>query len=295
MMGLDSQRKSKMSEAIILRGGLDRSAHLALAMAVNAFSARWLTIIDYDTGASPHDKKQPCANEHLCRTLWHKARQAVFALLTKPSHTAVLALYLVSVTGAAIGHDEPGIEDLCVETALLHTSKLWDDRSCALAGPANVLPNDDEAVLGDKHDPARVAFRLGALTEITYAMTKRRRSILLPGNSGETKVWSQVRQRIQLFDASFRSLHSTVDRLAAPVVEAVLQHATACKAMCWWHVTRVQDVIFLHTTTQPVQLVVERAVREFKQYQEIFGPLLLLLARDFMLLDQRDQLGYGKF
>lgn len=292
-MELDSQPNgNRVQEASLLGNGSDPPARLALAMAIHAFSARWLTLTAPDSGAAYSNEKLPCANEHHCRTLWHRARKAVCAHLTRPSYTAVLALHLVSITGAAIDHEETGIEDLCVETALLHTSKLWDNRSCATA---NVLPDGDAAVLGGNQDPARVAFRLGVFTDTAYAMTKRRPSILLPGNSGENKVWSQVRQRRELFDTSFRTLHSIVNPLATGVVEAILQHATACKSMCWWQVTRVQDVLFLHTTTQTVQQVVENAAREFKQHTEIFDPLLILLARDFMLLDHKYQLGYGNF
>ena len=280
----------------------------ALVSAVHAFSVRWLsfrdTIVD-SNGNSVERTRTP--EEHIRNTLWHQASKAVYSVMTRPSYRSVLALHLVAITASSVDHKDHGIEDLCSEVSLSHHLRLKSTSqnsfpnviSTELIPSWERLPSpqeqdkspDETAERASRQD---IAYWLGIVCDTARSLTQCRSSILLPGRSGDTKVWNYLRQRTANFDKSFRSLHGSQEPMSDEMVATILQHATACKSMCWWTMTRVQDALFHRMTDELVETALESAVQEIHRFHNLFAPLLDICARDFMIMNQRNQINYCK-
>ena len=281
----------------------------ALVSAVHAFAVRWLsfrdTVIDSD-GNSVETTRTP--EEHICNTLWHRASRAVYSVMTRPSYRSVLALHLVAITASSIDHKDHGIEDLCSEVSLSHHLRLkstsqhpsFNVISSAFIPPWQPIPPfqehdnpTDEAV--ERASKQDIAYWLGIVCDTSRSLTQCRSSILLPGRSGDTKVWNFLRRRTATFDQSFRSLHGSQEPMSDEMMATILQHATACKSMCWWTMTRVQDALFHRMTDELVETALESAVQEIRRFHDLFSPLLDMCARDFVILNQKNQVNYRKY
>ncbi len=280
----------------------------ALVSAVYAFSVRWLST---QVTAKKHDgssvEKTRASNTNIRNTFWRQARKAIYPVMTRPSYRSILALHLVASTATAINHKDQGIEDLCCEVALSHHLRLRSGLQSHSMSTASTMtlsaqdmlsslqvsPNIQEHVVEHAH-MQDMAYWLGVLSDTSRSLTQCRSSVLLPGQSGDLKVWSQVRQRTQVFDLSFRSLHHSQQSMSDEVVATILQNASAYKTMYWWTITRVHDALFHHTTDELIEVALERALQELRGFQDIFGPLLDMCARDFMILNQRNQVSYRK-
>lgn len=281
----------------------------ALVSAVHAFAVRWLSFRDTavdSNGNSVERTRRP--DEHICNTLWYRATKAVYSVMTRPSYRSILALHLVAITASSIDHKDHGIEDLCSEVSLSHQLRLkslTQNRSLNLTSP-DVTPLWDSTLpfLEQERSPEEsvertqkqdIAYWVGVVSDTSRSLTRCRSSILLPGRSGDTKVWNYLRQRIAIFDQSFRSLHGSQQPLSDEVAAAILQHATACKSMCWWTMTRVQDALFHRLTDELVETALESTVEEIRRFHDLFAPLLDLCARDFMIINQQNQISYRKY
>jgi hypothetical protein len=75
----------------------------------------------------------------------------------------------------------------------------------------------------------------------------------------------------------------------------ILQRATACKSMCWWTITRVQDALFNRMVDESVETALKTAVTEFRRFHDLFDPLMDICARDFMMLNHQNQLHYCEY
>ena len=280
----------------------------AVISAVHAFAIRWLstqdTVMDAD-GESAGRMRMP--DEHIRNTLWHQATRAVYPAMTRPSYRSVLALHLVAITAPSIDHKDHGIETLCSEVSLSHHLhlKTASQRAEPCLFSNDVAPSwdllrsyGDQQAAGEVTDRAKkqgTAYWLGIVSDTARSVTKCRPSILLPGRSGDTKVWNYVRQRTAMLDPSFRSLHGTQQPISDEVVATILQHATACKSMCWWTITRVQDALFHRIADESVEQALESTVTDFRQYHDLFDPLMEICARDFMILNHQNQLHYCEY
>lgn len=120
-------------------------------------------------------------------------------------------------------------------------------------------------------------------------------SVLLPGATGDKKVWALVEQRIKDFDSLYRSQQSSQEAISDITALTILQHASSCKALCFMAINRVQDVLFYHTTDISLEEAIEKAVLEINRFEQVFIPWIDKLARDYLLLNDELQIAYCKY
>ena len=315
MISLDSN--SEISSNIFSRYSINQNAqkreedadtiiNRALNSAVYAYSVRWLLLGDVEQNQDPDSRKKFLSlKQELSGKLWRQARQHIHAVMSRPSYRSILALYLFAIIPSSCDKDGDCIEDLCFEASLNHQNYL---RSRALMkdqhpdSVLSLLENRSSSTTRDASSSNQmehkcmmdIAYWFGAISDTTRSLSRCRPSIMLPGRSGEGKVWAAVRQRTEAFESEFGSLATLRAPLSDSKVVVILQHAFAFKMLVWAAIIRVQDALFHQMSEITLEEAVATVRTESNRFEEVFFPLLSICQRDFMLLSRTTQMSYSK-
>lgn len=228
--------------------------------------------------------------------------------MSRPSYRSVLALMLFGFTEMPVDTDDHGLNQLCSDALFSHLNYLRSPLQSRASRPLcdfnTVLPPNpgqasvptpelmDDGRESQKHMRGNV-FWLGVIVDTTRSLLQQRPSILLPGRSGDEKVWNFIRQRTIIFDQSFRSLHGSPLPLTRDVTTTVLQHASACKTMYLGMMNQFFDAV-LNYPPEFVEDAAERVVVESRRFHNAFDQLLAMCARDYMTMSGLSQLNYSE-
>jgi hypothetical protein len=293
MLTLDHRRQDPIDPQFARALGLtstspQRNSDLvqkALLSAVHAFSARWLQI--------PWKTK-----DDLMQQLWVRAHQRVYAAMTRPTYCSILALYLFGITPTATSNPERRAGDLCLEVSLQHYKEIAL-RSRALSPR---LPSQTSLGNGlmsrDNQAPANevalelaqmedTAYWLGIVCDTSQSLVRCQPSILLPGNSGEHEVWKLIRKEICEFEGRSRSWRSSRLPLSIESIYSIIQHGSAYGVLVWNAISQVKAALFRNIADSTVEDATKNALQELNRFDDVFGPLLRLCERDFILLNEK--------
>lgn len=283
----------------------------ALRHSIYAYAARWLPVRSALDVANPGDTARSRTKQQQIREqFWYKAREGVHAALTRPSWRSVLALLLFTLTEMPINNDDPGISDLCTQTLFHHfvrlTSPFKQSAARPLAQSTTSIPLAQTAVEYSMPPKQKLEINprtqhlqdsiywLGVLCDSSRSLIRQSPPVLLPGRSGERRVWDFIRQRTVIFDQSFRVLHDSPLPLPADVIVVVLQHASACKTMYLGVLNQFCDAAFYHKL-EPVEDAARRVSDESRRFHDVFDRLLAMCAREYLTMSSENQIHYRKF
>ncbi|EXJ66805.1 uncharacterized protein A1O5_10000 [Cladophialophora psammophila CBS 110553] len=261
--------------------------------AVYSYSVRWILINDKQYPDTEARSQFASMKNNLACGLYHQARKDMYAIMSLPSYRSVLALYLFAIIPSSIHAQGDSFNDLCLEASLSHQVYLQTraqmpsssgdsiasllDRG-AFSSTNITLIQEDSPLDTEKQEfqsMSRLAFWFGVISDTTRALTRCRPSIMLPGNTGESKVWSTVRQRTQLFEPQFESLRAQPTPFTDDQVVAVLQHAFPLKTLVWAAITRVQDALVHQLSGISLAEAVDNARKESNLFEQTFGQLFI--------------------
>lgn len=285
----------------------------ALMRAIYAYSVRWLHLTDDKQYHDPQTRQHIHAlKKDLSAALYAQAKQEMYAIMSTPSYRSILALYLFSIIPTSSRNYGDNIDDLCLESSLSHQnylnskSQMPSSQRDALAdlldrgafSSTNIpLLQTDEPLDDDMQEfnsMSRLAFWFGVMTDTTRSLTRCRPSVLLQGQTGESKVWAAVRQRTELFDQHSQMLRVLRTPFTDDQVMAILQHAYPLKTLVWAAITRVQDALVHQMSGISLAEAVDAARKESNNFEHTFGQLLCICQRDFLLLNRTTQMCYSK-
>lgn len=288
----------------------------ALIYAVYAYCVRWL---DLGENQQSQRSQTQCRltrlKQELSENLWTQARKHIYGALSRPSYRSILALYLFAIIPSSPRKTGDNLEDHCIEASLSHHNYLnsrrvpvplgCGDSITSLLENASFSRSDHYSLDTSLPQPAddkqrssmsNLAQWFGIISDTTRALIRCRPSVLLPpGCDSETKVWAPVRARTQSFQSQFDSLRQLQTPIRDDQLMEILQHAHAYKTLVWAAITRVQDALVHQMSGISVAEAVEAARKESNAYQEIFGTLLCLGLRDFMLLNRTTQMYFSEY
>ena len=301
-----------VSGGIECETGADDIINRALIYAVYAYSVRWLHLTDNklsDDSQTGHNLIS--LKKELSDNLWTQARKQMYAVMSRPSYRSILALYLFAIVPSSSRKTGDNIEDLCLESSISHHTylhsrtkapspdhdsimSLLNDRSFASMNIGST-PADAPSIaekMGFK-SMAGIAFWFGVISDVTRALTRCRPSILLPGSHGDAKVWTPVRQRAQAFAESCSPLRRMRVPISDDEVITILQCAFAYKTLVWATITQIQDTLVHQMSETSLAEAVDAARKASNRYEEIFGQLVCMCQRDYMLLKPATQMFYS--
>lgn len=280
----------------------------ALRYAVYAYASRWLYFRNAFQITRGVDEERAQKMERDIRNhLWRRARTSMYAAMARPSYRSILALFLFVFIEMPEDNEDRGFNRLCCEVLFSHFNYMRSPTQRQTARPLSeyttVLPLHDEAVdlpvprkddgADEKLDHLRTSmFWLGVICDSTRSLLQQCPSIVLPGRSGDAKVWDLIRQRNVIFDQSFRGLHTSPLPLPHDVTDIVLQHALACKTMHFGMLNQFLDAAF-HNPTGSIDDAAQRLLDESCRFHDTLGPLLSMCARDYSNMQVGCQLNYS--
>ena len=282
----------------------------ALRYAIYVYASSWLPSPDIAQRGQDANAIQAQHQGYEIRAhLWRRARAAILPAMSRPSYRSVLALMLFGFTEMPVDTDDHGLNQLCSDALFSHLNYLRSPLQSRASRPLcdfnTVLPLNpgqgpvptpelvDDGHESQKHMRGNV-FWLGVIVDTTRSLLQQRPSILLPGRSGDEKVWNFIRQRTVIFDQSFRSLHGSPLPLTRDVTTTVLQHASACKTMYSGMMNQFFDAV-LHYPPEFADDAAERIVVESRRFHNAFDQLLAMCARDYTTMSGLSQLNYSEF
>ncbi len=284
----------------------------ALVYAIYAYSVRWLHLTNEEPSEHPETRHNHLTlKKDLSDNLWTQARKRMYAVMSRPSYRSILALYLFAIIPSSSRKGGDNIEDLCLESSISHHTYL-NSRSQASSPDQNSimsLLNDRsfssmsissahaEAPLTAEEmeykSMASVVLWFGVISDVTRALTRCRPAILLPGSHGDAKVWTPVRQHAQAFAESCSPLRRMRVPISDDEVITILQCAFAYKTLVWATITKIQDALVHQMSETSLAEAVDAARKASNRYEEIFGQLVCLCQRDYMLLNPTTQMFYS--
>ncbi len=294
---------------------VDTSIGRALVHAVYAYSVRWLRLADDNTNQVLEMRQKFAAQKkELCENLWGQARKQMYTIMSRPSYRSILALYLFAIIPTSAQRPGDNISDLCLEASLSHQNylstrpqapfspedslmSLLNSESFSSAGNISQSKGLPLEVENEEHKSmTNVAYWFSIISDTTRALTRCRPSILLPGSTGEAKIWAAVRQRTRDFEQQYRSLKVYQWRtpFSDDQVITILQYAYAMKTLVWAAITRVQDALVHQISDTSLSEAVDAARKESNRFEEVFGQLICMCQRDFLLLNRTTQMCYSK-
>ncbi|KAJ9612974.1 hypothetical protein H2200_002915 [Cladophialophora chaetospira] len=283
---------------------VDNGINRALTFSVYAYAVRWLSL-----GNAGSVENQKNLKRELSETLWIQARQQISAAMSKPTYRSILALYLFAIVPSS-PLDQGSIKALCFDAALNHQNHLLSKAEIGLSNadpiakllapeiysPAtqnqSYLRTDQSSSDEEVKVKADIMYWFGIILDTTRSLTRCQPSIVLPGRSGEVKVWSIIRKRTDSFEQQFRSLHGLRAPLDDSKVITILQHAFAFKILVWAAIIRVQDAVHHQVSGTTLDEALDAVRRDSNRFEEVFGPLLNLCQRDFIYLSRSTQMSY---
>lgn len=298
---------SSASSIFDARDKADAVLNDAVCNAVYAYSIRWLALSSAFQKSRSVDAVQARHLEQDVRNhLWRRARMSMYPAMSRPTYRSVLALFCFTLTETPLDHDDQGFLHLCSQVLLSH---FWYLRTPdqplevrPLSALSTVLPLtpglDPSIVPTSQAENVRIRgymedtmFWLGVLHDISRSIMHRLPSVILPGASGDKKVWDFIRQRTVIFDQSFRALRSSPLPLSHDITMVLLQHASACKTMYYGVISQFFDAV-IHHNAELREETAQRVLDESRRFHDVFDQLLALCARDYMTLTPDSQLHY---
>lgn len=312
MITLDSTHRIEISPQLIGALGLtpmppDGNSNLvmqALLGAVHAYSARWLSVDNiesHSTGARNTWKMK----EGLLRDLWAQGYQKMQPAMTRPSYTSILALHLFGNTPTPSQGEERRITELCLGIALQHYTTMsvrsgvlsHMPKSAEVASIALESPQTLDIAAMEYAQMEDTAHWFGIICDTSRSLTECQPSILLPSTTQESKVWRSVRQEISDFHHRANSQRWLESRLPLSIerIYSIVGNGSACRAMVWSAISRVQDALFHNMTDISVEEATRNALRELDRFNEVFGPLVGICRRDFALSNEKIRISCCRF
>jgi hypothetical protein len=265
----------------------------ALVSAVHAFAVRWLCLQDAESTRESTAAKQ--ARDDFASSIWSQAHQSMYPAMSRPSYRSILALHIFGVTPIPPKNGDKRVSDLCIDVALNQHIKLQstrkilqqkhDSKSQTSSFPFNLLEN---IYLQN------MAFWFGVMCDTARSITTCQPSILLPGKSRDSTVWTHIEQNVESFITLFQPPGHSRISISDNAGEIILQHATALNKMFWSSVIEVQDAFYRHETHIPTQKLVDSALRHMNRFEDVFGVYLDQCAKEFVLLNEQNQIGYSE-
>ena len=287
---------------------MDATLNDSLRYAVYAFAARWLPLRSAFRATHRIDEGRAQKLEQEIRDhLWRRARTSMYAAMSRPSYRSIVALILFAFTEMPTDNEDQGFNRLCCETLFSHFNymrlALQRQHRTPLSEYTTTLPLDREAIgsdlpkrrddVGGKLEHLQNSmFWLGVICDSTRSLLQQYPSVVLPGKSGDGKVWDLIRQRNLIFDQSFRSLHGSPLPLPPEVTDIVLQHTLACKTMHFGMLNQFCDAAF-HNKTESIEDAAQRVLVESRRFHDTLDQLLSLCARDYATMRVENQLNYS--
>lgn len=263
----------------------------ALMSAVHAFSSRWLPAGFFNKAGSADDHSR----KRFMQTLWDQAHQDVLRVLSLPSYRSMLALYLFAITPSVVSNRTHSISQMCYEVSLRHCLQL---RLETRVSPPQIRFYQDsqspleQAELGHLEESA---YWFAVVCDVSRSLLRCQPPVLLSGPSSQSRVWIMVSSQVVEFATQSTSIRATKDVLSDATVLKILQIGSSCKTMCWAAITDVQDVLFYNRTNMEFHEAFQHALSTLHEFENVFSPLLEQIARDFLLVGEKSQLGYSKF
>ena len=285
-----------------------------LRYAVYAFACRWLPFRGaFKTMRGMSDEKAHEMERQVRDYFWRRARSSICPALTRPCYRSILALSLMSFTETPMNSDDQAFHHLCCDMLFCHFNRVTQpvlQRKMAgmntLSEFTTVSPTKDPAASCSKVDsPAPVRervdhlrnsmFWLAVIYDSQRSLMQLTPSMILPGTSGDAKVWDRIRQRHVIFDQSFKGLRGSAVPLSDDVINVVLQHALACKTMHLGMINQFCDAA-LHNkaSSKSIDAAAQRIQDESNRFHDSLNDLLTLCARDYSAMSRKNQLNYSK-
>jgi hypothetical protein len=298
------ERPSKLSN---IRNKADSILDHALRYAIYAYAVRWLPLRSAFEASSQVDATKASQQQQEIREqLWCKARQTATSALTRPTYRSIVILLLFTLTEMPINCDDPEFSQLCSHTLLSFfnclRSPFKPPKILPLSQSTTAVPHSQDALEytmpRQRHNKDMKyqllqdsIFWLGVLCDTSWALIHQTQSVILPGRSGDKKVWDLIRQRTVIFDQSFRVLHDSLLPLSPDIIVVVLQHASACKTMYSGVVVQFCDSVF-HHNVESVESAARQVSEESRRFHDVFDRLLALCARDYLAISPESQVNY---
>ncbi|OHE90788.1 hypothetical protein CORC01_13928 [Colletotrichum orchidophilum] len=261
-------------------GATEACINQALMSAVHAFSARWLPMSLFEDAG----QRSEVGRRRLMQALWNQAHRDALLILTLPSYRSILALYLFAITPSLGPADSQMVSQLCYETSLRHYLHLRIKTRIS-----TILPGTEREEFGHLEDSA---YWFGLVCDISRSLLRCQPPVLICGPSSQARVWALVSHQVDDFAAYTTGNGPTTDLLSDAMVLKILQLGSSCKTMCWASVTDVQDSLFYNRTSLTPQAALKFCFSKLRQFETVFGPHMERIARDFILLNEKSQLGY---
>lgn len=314
LMPNGSQRRvhsSGFSSSPNRRSDEDRRIDTALRHAVYAYACRWLpfqTAFQHEHHRTETRAKQ--MEEEVRSHFWRQARASIQAAMAQRSYRYILALFLFTSTEMPADEADYGFYHLCFE-ALFSTLKymrlpIQKQKYHPLSEYTTVVPFNNKAISCDSLSPDSVAdlgseldhlrdamFWMGVIVDSTRSLVQQCSSVILPGRSGDGKVWDLIRQRNVILGQSFRVLHASPLPLGQDVTDIVLQHSLACKTMYFGVLNQFCDAA-IHDKSQSIDDAAQRVLEESRRFHDTLDQLLNLCARDYLSVKLATRLNYSK-
>lgn len=250
----------------------------ALLSAIHAFSARWI----------PIDSE---VKDKVMQQLWSYAHQSVYTAMIRPTYCSILALYLFGITPTSTSNSEMEASDLSLAISLRHYKQIAlrfrvfsYNSSTPLDQADNALVNEQALGLSQMQD---TAYWFGVICDTSQALTRCQPSILLQAHLDADKVWYFIRKGISEFEERSQTWRSSRLPLSVENIYSIIQHGSAYVVLVWKAITMVQASLFHTIEGTTVEKATEIAVAELNRFDEVFGPLLGLCRRDFILLNEK--------
>ena len=311
MITLDGTRRIEIRPQLIGAVGLtpmppdgnSNIVHQALLGAVYAYSARWL-LVDNAESRSTSPKNAWKMKEDLLRYLWAQAYQKIQPAMTRPSYTSILALHLFGSTPTASQSEERRVTEMCLGIALQHYATMsvrtgFMSRVSKPAGRSSIdmdRPQAPDIAAMEFAQMEDTAHWFGIICDTSRSLIGCQPSILLPSNT-ESKVWRSVRQEISDFQQRARSEHWRDSQLPLSIerLYSIVGNGSACRAMVWSAISKVQEALFHNMTDISVEGATHHALQELDRFNEIFGCLVGICRRDFVLLNEKIRISCCRF
>ncbi|KAJ5261246.1 hypothetical protein N7478_011841 [Penicillium angulare] len=246
----------------------------ALTAAVRAFAFKFFI-------AGGHSTRGPnSAQSQACHTfIWAEAIRLAKQAMKNRSYQSILTLHIIGLASLSINIPEKpqGFEVGCFDSASRHMKRIQEVERVNLDI--------------DRRHRSEITYWCVALTENACQLNQLQRLAETSLFSEKSQVWTVVRERTSLFHQSFRSLHGMNEPMSKEVVSAILQHATLHKCMTWWNINNMKSYA---ESDEILDVLFQTAARDMLTFRDVFSPLLDLAGRDFLILNPKDQLSYGK-
>ena len=284
--------------------GSSNLVNQALLSAVHAYSARWLPVDEMESH-SGRGQNTWTMKEGLLRDLWTQAYQKMQPAMTRPSYTSILALHLFGNTPTPPQSEERGATELCLGIALQHYTTMSVrtgvlsrmSKSTETASTAREPPQALDVAAMEYAQMEDTAHWFGIICDTYRSLTGCQPSILLPSTSKESKVWISVRQEVAGFQQRARGERWVESRrpLSIERIYSIVGNGSACRAMVWSAISRVQDALFHNVADISVEEAIHDAFREVNRFDEVFGGLLGICRRDFALSNEKIRISCCRF